>query len=407
MILRNLSFSARTTSLVTSFLASTILFGTAVSGQFIDNAQNLPLQGNFDPMADTSMQDPFANEMSDFGGPQQHQDQMRSQGQMTAPEMQHSSGMHSNSMGSSTSASDKAAFASVYNLLAEVYSQREQTGMLYDSYSAQAQQAPQNLPPQDFTQTNSQIGDFNPNQFPQGSPPPNNGGFQNTPQQFPVNPVNTQNAGLDAELGFEDDFASLPDIGTEQDEQSGGFLSNVYLGVYGAGTYAKKSSTETASSVTYDSEPKFNYGGGGLLGYKLGPLRAELEGMYTQATLVTTNSSDLNSQADDVEDTVITIAGLANAYYKLDFGSFGAFGGGSVGYAQYKRTFGLAESTGKGITYGPLAGLTYKLSSNLELGAQYRYLLASKVEMTDDVTTVTETLDLSQHQAMLAVRFNF
>lgn len=304
---------------------------------------------------------------------------------------------------SSVAASDRAAFAAVYQFLAEDYFQREQIGDLYDTYvgNQPAQQKTnvaayvQTDPSEQELQVNGFGSDVAANSFP--TSPEQNGSF------VPVNPIDTPLA----DLGEIEDLALDEDFSDDADAGNGGIFSNVYLGAYVAGNYTKKATIDLTNPDTFDMEPQPGYGGGGLIGYKLGPIHAELEGLYAQSTRKTANSTDVAQQADDEEETTTTIAGLANAYYKLDLGPVGVFGGGSVGYAQYKRKFGTDESTGKGLTYGPLVGAAYKINSNMEIAAQYRYLMASKVEMTNDVSGLITEEDMSQHQAMLALRISF
>lgn len=295
---------------------------------------------------------------------------------------------------------DQQAFDNVYGYLADRYAQEIASGSIYDSIGAGAPAAaPLPVPAPDFGAA-------------PGLPAPDfTGGDALAPLPFPGDlqpPAPTGNASAD------DAFAGLPDPLEDDgagDNSSEGLLSGLYFSAYGGAVIpaVPESSTITRSgnSTTYTSTGSTGLAAGATVGTRFNNFRFEVEGGYGQSSqTVDSVSSGFEVAAGD-EISTTTIGGNASAAYQLNFGSLGAYAGGSLGYHLVTETTPNDELTAGAVVYGPMAGISYRITENLELAAQYRYLLSGDVEMISDATGASHVRNLNQQQGMLMARYNF
>jgi opacity protein-like surface antigen len=162
---------------------------------------------------------------------------------------------------------------------------------------------------------------------------------------------------------------------------------------------------------------------GGDLGVFGFPLRAEIEGGYTSASVDSHTVVGIGTLSGDAAfGSTRTIYGLVNAYVDFGDGPLKPYVGGGIGAAHVDfRNHGVVVPAGIGLPVGPLtamddsgtgfawqvgAGISYDLTSNLTAELGYRYFNVENVGLTAADGTGSD-VDVRSHQINLGLRVSF
>lgn len=143
--------------------------------------------------------------------------------------------------------------------------------------------------------------------------------------------------------------------------------------------------TRLSGTITYErpfSGGFYPFTAGLDVGYKYGPFRYELEGVYMftgYKSFLPNNSNDI--VRNDFSGSTKTYAGLANVYYNFDTsGNSGYFYLGlGGGYGNVKNKLStrrdFVESSSSGFAMQGTVGYAYNMSSSASIGLDYRYFI--------------------------------
>lgn len=117
---------------------------------------------------------------------------------------------------------------------------------------------------------------------------------------------------------------------------------------------------------------------GAALGKRMGPWRAELEGLHQENTAKTVELNGANPGGGDGHAKLNAL--MANGYYDFGNGRFKPYIGGGVGAANVKmdkirnNVGQFADDDDNVLAYQGMAGVSYELNPCWSINAEYRYL---------------------------------
>lgn len=145
-----------------------------------------------------------------------------------------------------------------------------------------------------------------------------------------------------------------------------------YIGGFGGANFMD---VDKDNGISIDMET--GYYAGGCIGYKFSsPLRLEGEVAYRRNNF---DKAKFEGDKYGLSGNLTTWTYMANLYYDFDMGcAFTPYLGVGAGYADTKGTVKIEDVKGKGrddgFAYQGIAGVSYALCENVDLGLEYRYL---------------------------------
>jgi opacity protein-like surface antigen len=162
-------------------------------------------------------------------------------------------------------------------------------------------------------------------------------------------------------------LASLPFAAQADTLYDGWYVS----GQAGAG-YMSRVDFPDGGSVKFQNGLN-NHNFGGALGYKSGPLRYEIQGLY--------GKTDIDSVWGlDVNGSVRIISGFFNVFYDFDQLStiLVPYLGAGLGYGELQSKVDGAKCNDFELTFQGAAGLSLNFNANTALTVDYRYVGSAK-----------------------------
>jgi len=191
-----------------------------------------------------------------------------------------------------------------------------------------------------------------------------------------------------------------------------------YVGVEGGGMIVEdmkfKIGNPVTNTVTADVKPGFDIDG--LVGYDFGMFRVEGEVGYKQAHVkhfsstspIATTATGSGTSRDSALSFMVN--GL------LDFGpdtGFSGYVGGGAGVARVKfdgyrlnSTAYFLDDTDSRFAWQAIAGVRYPVTSNIDIGAKYRFFNVEKVRVTGNTGLEYKTRWRS-HSLLASLIYNF
>lgn len=170
----------------------------------------------------------------------------------------------------------------------------------------------------------------------------------------------------------------------------------LYLGLLGGVAYTPNYSNDNIDNTGLSGSVNYNhsipYTAGADLGYKYGPFRYEIEGLYLHSNYKSFSPSSNNIvDLTNFNGSTQAYSGMANIIYNFDqSGDSGYFYLGlGAGYAQVRnklatQTIAISQTT-SGFAMQGIVGYAYNISSSLALGIDYRYFTTLKsIEVSDE-----------------------
>jgi opacity protein-like surface antigen len=202
-----------------------------------------------------------------------------------------------------------------------------------------------------------------------------------------------------------------------------------YVGIEGGVMFPRSTDLDVIlnNTTTYDNAYNVKYKTGydvdAIAGYKLGPVRLEVEGGYKRASVKSLSvSTPLITDVGTAADTTATAADfsvgnhigiktlMANALLDGNFGGgFGGYAGGGAGRAWAS----LSGDSDNAMAYQGIAGLRYALTPNVDAGLKYRYFHTGKLNFADAFAvngtnfTTNASGNYDSHSLLASLVYNF
>jgi len=176
-----------------------------------------------------------------------------------------------------------------------------------------------------------------------------------------------------------------------------------YVSAQGGYTMATgKTENDAKAKTAFKDNNKNGFNGAVAFGYHVPnmPVRLQLKGLY----------SSFKGKAA-TNDKLTIMGGTVDAIYDFNMGDFSPYIGVGAGYGQFKLSGGTPATVyaGKesGLIYNVLAGVSYKINSNLSATLGYQ-LLGNSIKV--EGTPTTKTTDFSSvlfHSFNVGLRYSF
>ena len=152
--------------------------------------------------------------------------------------------------------------------------------------------------------------------------------------------------------------------------------NNWYIGGFGGVGF-----TPNVTNGIVTNRYKTGWDAGAKVGYRMSPMRYELEFIYQQADLRSLRIAALRLPAFG---NLRVASGMANALY--DFNSAGLslvpYVGVGIGYANVRQRTGVAgiaaSASDDTFAFQAMTGVNYSVMENVDLGVGYRYYVTSR-----------------------------
>ncbi len=190
-----------------------------------------------------------------------------------------------------------------------------------------------------------------------------------------------------------------------------------YIGAHGGVVFLEDADITGAAPLigSASAEVEFDTGflAGGVVGYSFNKVfRVEAEVSYRDNDL--DEGTALGSSAP-IEGDITALAGMANVYFDFRKGkSIRPYIGGGIGAANLDLEFdsiaGIPFSFSDSdavFAYQAMAGVEYKITPRLSLGAEYRYFATTDPEFDDTVSGTPITLESEYHSHNVLVRLRY
>ncbi len=196
-----------------------------------------------------------------------------------------------------------------------------------------------------------------------------------------------------------------------------------YIGAHGGAVFLEDADTTLSAPVTpitavsFETEFDAGFLVGGVVGYSFNKVfRVEAEVSYRDNDLDEGTALGISAP---IEGDITALAGMANVYFDFRPGkSWRPYFGGGIGVANLDLEFdsiaGIPFSFSDSdavFAYQAMAGVEYKITPRLSLGAEYRYFATTDPEFDDTVfdgeVDVPVTLESEYHSHNVLVRLRY
>jgi OOP family OmpA-OmpF porin len=153
-------------------------------------------------------------------------------------------------------------------------------------------------------------------------------------------------------------------------------------------------------------EHKTGFGGGALVGYDFGSFRLQGDLIYRRNKV----ESEIYDGADEQFDSAATatVAPMVSVLYDIDTGTaFTPYIGAGVGGASVKVDYDGTSDSEWSFAYQGVAGVNYDITSNLLVGAEYRYFATPDVDGLSIDDGTQNSYETSNHSFFLGLTYKF
>jgi outer membrane protein OmpA-like peptidoglycan-associated protein len=164
-------------------------------------------------------------------------------------------------------------------------------------------------------------------------------------------------------------------------------------------------SARTSTGVSTNIHRKLGWIAGLAGGYQFGPFRAELDGDYSRNGLKSASSA---AGSVGISGHTSNISFMVNGLYDINLGMpVVPYLGFGIGATDYKFTGSSGIGTGRssdrwGFAVQPIVGISYSITPQISLSAEYRYFTG-----VDEVHFGTITVTNHEHHFLLGATWHF
>lgn len=198
-------------------------------------------------------------------------------------------------------------------------------------------------------------------------------------------------------------------VGVAKADQTPGWYVGVLGGVNMMDTV---DSTYNDNAGTGDEANEFDFktgfGGGALVGYDFGSFRLQGDVIYRRNKGDTEFYQGATTDADFA--STATVAPMLSVLYDIETGTdFTPYVGAGIGAAHVKFNYDGDSGSTWSVAYQGVAGVNYDITSNLLIGAEYRYLATPGVDFDAMYFDGADTKDFesSNHSLFLGLTYKF